>query len=295
MLLHIWVNRSLAICEADGSHRHLGHCQAVGWSACGQYIHCLQATKRTEPSSQLNHDCACHVWYASNLQRLYIWQRPDGSHAASPRQSIVWAHDAPVCYIPDQQMVVVMPDFSFQSSSARENAMVTGCGSAFESPLSSLGMVMTANWQRQCLQSTELPDACLLHSAQPLQSSSGGVVLAARFRPTWDVHGARRERGYIVPDTWYTGKHHKTMTWYPTHCNSRMYAACTWGHSTGGDVCLMDGRALKVAVTWPRCQLEPADMPPDSGAVGLEWSPDGERLIMTWRACIRFLLFGDQK
>ena len=64
MLLHSRFTRNIAVCEMGRSHRHLGHYWRVGWSACGQYIHGLQASKRTEPSSpssQPNDGRECHL------------------------------------------------------------------------------------------------------------------------------------------------------------------------------------------------------------------------------------------
>ena len=73
--------------------------------------------------------------------------------------------------------------------------------------------------------------------------------------------------------------------------NSCMYAAC----NHAGDVCLVDGQAGMAVQVWPRQQLEPADNPAGSGSVDLDWSPNGEKLIVSRRGSITFIHFGPEE
>ena len=213
----------------------------------------------------------------------------------------MWAHDAPICFLPDHQMLVYMPSCNLQRSDVCQTALLTDCalqfspaslhGNGLAWTLSACGTLLVNSGQDSLFSRAELPNAN--EGARPEPSTPHSrhmwtqLIPCAGFQKSVVPLASMGPTSSVGP----LGMYHKTIKWHPAPSNSRMYAAC----NHAGDICLVDGRVAEAVHVWPRQQLEPADNPAGSGPVDLDWSPDGETLIVSHVGRITFLHFGHKE
>ena len=203
-----------AIVKTNGSMQRLGFYLSVRWSSCGHYVHGLHtitwANGLSVIDAQADDDCCvrhgCHLWDASKVKRIFAWQQVhhDVLHIQtfSKRQSIVWARAAPFCFLPHQQMIVVMPTLDLQGSSTCKVFLLTGgdCnplptslfGTALGWTLSASGSLLVNGGQAQRILKSDMPHASQNASGEPLPSTlqQGALDLAAPFCTISEVSGA---------------------------------------------------------------------------------------------------------
>lgn len=292
----------VVISQLDSRPELLGRYLQVGWSSCGRYIHGLQAID--QPAIDDGHLSQSHIWDALTHQQVFAW-RQCTAMTHIKEQSIVWAHHAPVCFIPDKQMVVLLPNFSNRfggktcrallltdNSSSPLSAPHTGYAMALDWSLSACGKLLVNSGQAQRTSPGQLPGLfdTEAHVAVPSPLHPGVIQEQILFCTLSDICGAPADHRGMHPLNLLSGPRRTTMAWHPTLANSRMYAACNYA----GDVCLVDGYAARAVRVWYRNQLESADMARSSGGgpADLYWSPNGETLVVSRQGCMTFLHFG---